>query len=61
MLRDDVIDNGYALLCVSMPTSDLVEVEVIEEEVRACSTDVRWHALTLTRALHSPFRNCWRR
>lgn len=27
MLRDDIIDNGYALLCVSIPQSD-VDVEV---------------------------------
>lgn len=31
MLRDDIIDNGYALLCVSIPQSD-VDVEIIEEE-----------------------------
>jgi hypothetical protein len=31
MLRDDIIDNGYALLCVSIPKSD-VDVEIIEEE-----------------------------
>mmetsp|Transcript_1305 Transcript_1305/g.4311 ORF Transcript_1305/g.4311 Transcript_1305/m.4311 type:complete len:132 (+) Transcript_1305:568-963(+) len=31
MLRDDIIDNGYALLCVSVPQSD-VDVEIIEEE-----------------------------
>ena len=31
MLRDDIIDNGYALLCVSIHKSD-VDVEIIEEE-----------------------------
>lgn len=31
MLRDDIIENGYALLCVSIPQSD-VDVEVIDEE-----------------------------
>jgi ferredoxin len=31
MLRDDIVEKGYALLCVSMPQSD-VDVKIIEEE-----------------------------
>lgn len=33
MLSEDVIEKGYALMCVSSPTSDCTVQEIAEEEI----------------------------
>jgi ferredoxin len=33
MLSEDVIEKGYALMCVSVPTSDCTVEEITEEEI----------------------------